>query len=185
MSKNVDIKSLNIDTTHSSVGFVVRHMVVSKVRGTFGAFKGTIAYDPARIERSTVEVEIDVNSIDTREPKRDAHLRSADFFDVEKFPTMTFHSTSVKRTDDDTLLVAGDLTLHGVTKPVTLVVDELGGGKDPWGNTRIGAQATTKINRQDFGISFNKTLDGGGVLVGDEIAITIDVEVVQKGDAAK
>ena len=178
MSKNVDIKSLNIDTTHSSVGFVVRHMVVSKVRGTFGAFKGTIAYDPARIERSTVEVEIDVNSIDTREPKRDAHLRSADFFDVEKFPTMTFQSTSVKRTDDDTLLVAGDLTLHGVTKPVTLVVDELGGGKDPWGNDRLAWSARVSLNRKDWGLNWNQVLEAGGLLVSEKIDIEIDIQAL-------
>jgi polyisoprenoid-binding protein YceI len=178
MSKNVDIKSLNIDTTHSSVGFVVRHMVVSKVRGTFGAFKGTIAYDPARIERSTVEVEIDVNSIDTREPKRDAHLRSADFFDVEKFPTMTFHSTSVARTSDDTLNVTGDLTLHGVTKPVTLVVDELGGGKDPWGNDRLAWSARVSLNRKEWGLNWNQVLEAGGLLVSEKIDIELEIQAL-------
>jgi polyisoprenoid-binding protein YceI len=178
MSKNVGIKSLNIDTTHSSVGFVVRHMVVSKVRGTFGGFKGTIAYDPQNVERSVVDVEIDVNSIDTREAKRDAHLRSADFFDVEKFPTMTFHSTSVARTSDDTLNVTGDLTLHGVTKPVTLVVDELGGGKDPWGNDRLAWSARVALNRKDWGLNWNQVLEAGGLLVSEKIDIEIEIQAL-------
>jgi polyisoprenoid-binding protein YceI len=178
MSKNVGIKSLTIDTTHSSVGFVVRHMIVSKVRGQFGAFKGTIAYDPARIERSTVEVEIDATSIDTREPKRDAHLRSADFFDVEKFPTLAFRSTSVKRTDDDTLEVAGDLTIHGVTRSVTLVVDELGGGKDPWGNDRLAWSGRLAINRKDFGLNWNQLLEAGGVLVSEKIDIELEIQAL-------
>jgi polyisoprenoid-binding protein YceI len=178
MSKNVGIKSLNIDTTHSSVGFVVRHMVVSKVRGTFGGFKGTIAYDPQNVERSVVDVEIDVNSVDTREAKRDAHLRSADFFDVEKFPTMTFHSTSISRTSDDTLNVTGDLTLHGVTKPVTLVVDELGGGKDPWGNDRLGWSARVSINRKDWGLNWNQVLEAGGLLVSEKIDIELEIQAL-------
>lgn len=178
MSKNVGIKSLNIDTQHSSVGFVVRHMVVSKVRGTFGAFKGTIAYDPQNVERSVVDVEIDVNSIDTREPKRDAHLRSADFFDVEKFPTMTFHSTGVQRTSDDTLNVTGDLTLHGVTKPVTLVVDELGGGKDPWGNDRLAWSARVALNRKEWGLNWNQVLEAGGLLVSEKIDIELEIQAL-------
>lgn len=178
MSKNVGIKSLTIDTTHSSVGFVVRHMIVSKVRGQFGAFKGTIAYDPARLERSTVEVEIDAASIDTREPKRDAHLRSADFFDVEKFPTLAFRSTGVKRTNDDTLEVTGDLTMHGVTRPVTLVVDELGGGKDPWGNDRLAWSARVSVNRKDWGLNWNQLLEAGGVLVSDKIDIELEIQAL-------
>lgn len=178
MSKNVGIKSLTIDSTHSSVGFVVRHMVVSKVRGTFANFKGTIAYDPARVERSTVEVEIDAASIDTREPKRDAHLRSADFFDVEKFPTLSFRSTSVKRTTDDTLAVAGDLTIHGVTRPVELVVDELGGGKDPWGNDRLAWSGRLAINRKDFGLNWNQLLEAGGLLVSEKIDIELEIQAL-------
>jgi polyisoprenoid-binding protein YceI len=176
MSKNIGIKSLTIDTTHSTVGFVVRHMVVSKVRGTFGAFKGTIAYDPANIERSVVDVEIDAASIDTREAKRDAHLRSADFFDVEQFPTLTFRSTGVKRTTDDTLAVAGDLTIHGVTRPVTLVVDELGGGKDPWGNDRLAWSGRLAVNRKDFGLNWNQLLEAGGVLVSEKIDIELEIQ---------
>jgi len=176
--KNLGIKSLTIDTTHSSVGFVVRHMVISKVRGQFGAFKGTIAYDPERIERSTVAVEIDATSIDTREPKRDAHLRSADFFDVEQFPTLSFHSTSVKRTTDDTLAVTGDLTIHGISKPVTLIVDELGGGKDPWGNDRVAWSGRLQISRKDFGLNWNQLLEAGGVLVSDKIDIELEIQAL-------
>jgi polyisoprenoid-binding protein YceI len=140
---------------------------------------------PANPTATIVEATIDTTSIDTRNEKRDEHLRSPDFLDTAKFPTMTFKSTKVEKAGDAWKL-AGDLTLHGVTKPVVLdVTNVTAPTKDPWGNTRIGASATTKISRQDFGIIFNKTLDGGGVLVGDEIAITIDVEVVQKGDGAK
>src|SRR5690242_14125384 len=131
------MKRLNIDTSHSSVQFIVRHMVVAKVRGSFSQFTGTIDYDAENVEASSVAVDIDVASIDTREPKRDAHLRSADFFDADNFPKLTFKSTGVKRTGEDALAVAGELTIHGVTKPVTLKVEELGGGKDPWGNQRL------------------------------------------------
>jgi polyisoprenoid-binding protein YceI len=139
--------------------------------------------DVANPTASVVEATIDTASVDTRNAKRDEHLRGPDFLDAAKFPTLTFKSTKVEKAGAAWKLT-GDLTLHGVTKPVVLdVTNVTPPTKDPWGNTRIGAQATTKINRQDFGIVFNKSLDGGGVLVGDEIAITIDVEVMKKGDA--
>ena len=174
-----------IDPAHTSVQFSVRHMMISNVRGEFTKVSGKATGDPATPTATTVEATIDAASIDTRNEKRDEHLRSPDFLDVAKFPTITFKSTKVEKAGDAWKL-AGDLTLHGVTKPVVLdVTNVTAPTKDPWGNTRIGASATTKVNRQDYGIVFNKTLDGGGVLVGDEIAITIDVEVVQKGDAAK
>ncbi len=169
-----------IDPAHTSVQFSVRHMMISNVRGEFTKLSGKVVGDPANPTATTVEATIDAASIDTRNEKRDEHLKSPDFLDVAKFPTLTFKSTKVEKAGD-TWKLTGDLTLHGVTKSVVLDVTNLTPPmKDPWGNTRVGAQAATKINRQDFGISFNKTLDGGGVLVGDEIAITIDVEVVQK-----
>lgn len=172
------MKRLTIDTTHSGVHFVVRHMVVSKVRGAFGQFSGTIDYDAENVERSRVAVEIDAASIDTREAKRDAHLRSADFFDVEHFPKLTFQSTAVKRTKDDTLAVTGDLTIHGVTRPVTLEVEELGGGKDPWGNQRLVWSAKTEINRKDFGLNWNQVLEAGGLLVSEKIAIELEIQAL-------
>lgn len=170
------MKRLNIDTAHSSVHFVVRHMVVSKVRGAFTKFSGTIAYDPERVEASTVAVEIDAASIDTREGKRDEHLRSADFFDVAQFPTLSFKSTSVERTKADRLAVKGELTIHGVTKAITLDVEEVGGGKDPWGNQRLAWEARATINRKDFGLNWNQILEAGGLLVSDKIEIEIDVQ---------
>jgi polyisoprenoid-binding protein YceI len=174
-----------IDPAHTSVQFSVRHMMISNVRGEFTKVAGKATGDVANPAAATVEATIDAASIDTRNEKRDEHLRSPDFLDVAKFPTITFKSTKVEKAGEGWKL-SGDLTLHGVTKPVVLdVTNVTPPTKDPWGNTRIGASATTKINRQDYGIVFNKTLDGGGVLVGDEIAITIDVEVMKKGEGAK
>ena len=167
----------DIDPSHTAVQFSVRHMMISNVRGEFTKLSGKATGDVANPTAATVEATIDAASIDTRDAKRDEHLRGADFLDTAKFPTITFKSTKVEKAGDAWKLT-GDLTLHGVTKPVVLdVTNVTPPTKDPWGNTRIGAQATTKINRRDFGIVFNKTLDGGGLLVGDEIAITIDVEV--------
>ncbi len=174
-----------IDAAHTSVQFSVRHMMISNVRGEFTKLSGTATGDVANPTAASVEATIDAASIDTRNEKRDEHLRTPDFLDTAKFPTITFKSTKVEKAGDAWKLT-GDLTMHGVTKPVVLdVTNVTAPTKDPWGNTRIGASATTKINRQDFGIVFNKTLDGGGVLVGDELAITVDVEVMKKGDAAK
>ncbi len=172
-----------IDPAHTAVQFSVRHMMISNVRGEFTKLSGRATGDVAHPTAATVEATIDAASIDTRNEKRDEHLRSPDFLDVAKFPTITFRSTKVEKAGAGWKLT-GDLTLHGVTKPVVLDVGNVTPPtKDPWGNMRIGAQASTTINRQDFGVSFNKALDGGGVLVGDEIAITIDVEVMKKGDA--
>ncbi len=170
-----------IDAAHSSVQFAVRHMMISNVRGEFTKLSGKAVGDPANPTATVVEATIEAASIDTRNQKRDDHLRNPDFLDVAKFPTITFKSTKVEQAGEAWKL-HGDLTLHGVTKPVVLdVTNVTAPTKDPWGNMRIGATATTKINRQDYGIVFNKTLDGGGVLVGDEITITIDVEVMKKG----
>jgi polyisoprenoid-binding protein YceI len=172
-----------IDPTHSSVQFSVRHMMVSNVRGEFGKFAGTIAADEANPAAARVEATIDSSSIDTRNEKRDEHLRSADFLDTGKFPTITFRSKKIEKAGA-AWKVTGDLTLHGVTREVVLDVDQpTAPVKDPWGALRSGTQARTKISRRDFGIAFNKALDGGGVLVGDEVTITIDVEVKQAAAA--
>ncbi|MEO7109561.1 MAG: YceI family protein [Polyangiaceae bacterium] len=170
----------DVDAAHTGAHFSVRHMMVSNVRGEIHVSGGSLTYDPAKPEASKLDVTIDVKTIDTREAKRDEHLKSADFFDAEKFPTITFKSKSVKK-DGKKLDVTGDLTIHGVTKEVVLHVDELHGpAKDPWGGTRIGATGATKINRKDFGLGWNVALETGGILVGEEISITIEAEFTQK-----
>lgn len=166
-----------IDAAHSQVEFGVRHMMISTVKGYFPGISGTITLDEETPSASSVEVTLDAASIDTRNKDRDAHLRSGDFFDVESHPTLTFRSTSVERSGDD-LTVVGDLTIRGVTRPVTLKAEELGRGIDPWGNPRVGFQARTTISRKDFGLTWNQALEAGGVLVGDEIRISIEVQAV-------
>jgi polyisoprenoid-binding protein YceI len=169
----------NIDGSHSTAEFSVRHLMITNVKGRFGTLSGTVDYDPEKPEASQIDVTIDATSVDTRDEKRDAHLRSPDFFDTEKFPTLTFKSTSVKKTDDG-FAATGDLTIHGVTKPVTLEVETPSAqSKDPWGNTRIGTSAHAKINRTDFGLNFNAALETGGVLVGEHVKISIEVSLVQ------
>ncbi len=167
-----------IDPAHSSAQFSVRHMMVSNVRGSFGGVTGTVEMDPKDLAKTRVEAEINVNNIDTREPKRDADLKSPNFFDVEKYPKMTFRSKRVDASGGKVKLI-GDLTIHGVTKEVTFDVEgpspEM---KTPMG-TRTGASATTKLNRKDFGLGWNRLLEGGGAVVGDEVTITLDVELVQ------
>jgi polyisoprenoid-binding protein YceI len=168
----------NFDPSHSSVGFSVRHLMISKVRGHFGKWEGTFDYDESDPTKSKLAVRIDAASIDTREEKRDAHLRSPDFFDVEKFPTLTFTSTRVERAGDD-LVVHGDLTIRDVTRAVQLKVESLGRSKDPWGGERAGFSASTSINRKDFGLHWNVALETGGVLVGEKIEISIEIEAVR------
>ena len=165
-----------IDASHSEVGFTVRHLMVSKVRGNFETFEGAIeiADDPLN---SKVHVEVDLNSINTRDEQRDGHLRSADFFEVEKFPKMTFTSSSVEAKGSD-YVVTGDLTIKGVTKVVTLDLEFNGVHPDPWGGTRSGFSAETEISRSDFGIDFSIPMDGGGVVVGDKIKVVLEVEAV-------
>ena len=170
-----------IDPAHTSVQFSVRHMMVSNVRGQFTKVSGTVHADDKDLTRSTIEATIDTGSIDTREAKRDEHLRSPDFLDVAKYPTMTFKSKKITKKGDGRYEVVGDLTLHGVTREVKLDVEGPSASvKDPRGGLRAGAQATTKLDRQDFGITWSKSLDGGGVVVGDEIGVTIDAEGVKK-----
>jgi polyisoprenoid-binding protein YceI len=169
-----------IDTTHSDVGFSVRHMVFAKVRGHFTKWTADLAFDPADPSKDAVNVSIDVGSIDTREAQRDGHLKSPDFLDAEKYPTITYKSTKVERAGDKKYAVMGDLTIHGVTKPVKLDVEELGGGKDPWGNQRVAFQAKTRVDRGEFGLKWNQALETGGVLVGENIDIEIDIEAIAK-----
>ena len=170
----------NIDPIHTTVEFKVRHMMISNVKGHFTGVTGVLTLDEQDITKSHVEASIDAASINTREPDRDTHLKSADFLDVEKFPKLTFASTRVTRTGDGELQVEGDLTIHGVTRKVTFAVEgPTPPGKDPWGNTRIGWTATTKINRKDFGLTWNTALETGGILVGDEVTITFDVEAIK------
>ncbi|HEY5147047.1 MAG TPA: YceI family protein [Polyangiaceae bacterium] len=169
-----------IDTTHSDVGFSVRHMVFAKVRGHFTKWTADLAFDPADPSKDAVNVSIDVGSIDTREAQRDGHLKSPDFLDAAKYPTITYKSTKVERAGDKKYAVMGDLTIHGVTKPVKLDVEELGGGKDPWGNQRIAFQAKTRVDRGEFGLKWNQALETGGVLVGEHIEIEIDIEAIAK-----
>jgi polyisoprenoid-binding protein YceI len=174
----------NIDADHSNIQFKVRHLMVSNVKGVFGKVQGTVDIDDKNIAKSKVAVTIDTESINTGVIKRDEHLKSADFFDVAKFPTMTFVSTKVAKNGKDKLKVTGDLTLHGVTRPVQLDVEgPSADSKDPWGKTRRGVSATTKINRKDFGLVWNKALETGGVVVGDEITISLEVEMIK--DQAK
>jgi len=169
-----------IDPQHSSAQFAVRHMAISTVRGAFSKVTGTITLDDKDITKSTVDVSIDVSTVDTREPARDNDLRSDKFFDVAHFPTMTFKSKKVEQTAPGKLKVTGDLTIRGVTKEVVLDVDgPTAPVKDPWGNQRVAVSATTKVNRQDYGVKWNATLDNGGVVVGDDVNITIDAELVK------
>jgi len=166
----------SIDPTHSEVGFSVRHLMVSKVKGSFKTFEGTITIADNPLE-SKAEVTIDASSIDTRDENRDTHLRSSDFFEVEKHPQITFSATGVRAAGND-YVVTGDLTIHGVTRSVDLDVEFNGVGPDPWGGTRGGFSGSTEITRSDFGIEFNMPLDGGGVVIGDKIKISIEVEAV-------
>ena len=163
-----------IDKDHTTVGFKIRHLF-SKVQGRFDQFEGTIEYEPGKPETWKTEAVIQVASINTNVAKRDNHLRSKDFFDVEKFPTMAFKSTAVKGDQ-----LEGVLSIHGVEKPVVLNLEVHGAGKDPWGNVRAGFTATTKINRKDFGLTWNEIVEGGQVLVGEEVEITLEVEGIEQ-----
>jgi polyisoprenoid-binding protein YceI len=169
-----------VDPNHSSAQFAVRHLGLSTVRGAFTKVTGKADLDDKDVTKSSVEVTIDTNSVDTRVPNRDNDLRSDHFFDVAKYPTITFKSKKVEQVAPGKLKITGDLTIHGTTKEVVLDVDgPTAPVKDPWGNQRIAASGTTKINRQDYGVKWNATMDNGGVVIGDDVDITIDVELVQ------
>ena len=169
-----------IDPAHSHVEFAVRHMMITTVKGRFGVVHGGVRIDDADPSKGEAEIEIDADSIDTREAQRDAHLKSADFFDVEKFPKLTFKSSRISDVKGDNFKLHGDLTIHGVTRPVTLDVTAEGRGKDPWGGERAGFTARTQIKRSDYGLTYNQALETGGFLVGDDIKISLDVELVKK-----
>jgi len=174
-----------IDRAHSAAQFSVRHMMVSTVRGHFGKLTGTIRYDAANPAAASVQAEVDVASIDTREPKRDAHLKSADFFDAANHPTMTFKSAKVDPAGPGKLKVTGDLNIRGTTRQVVFDVDGLTSPIKDRGGLRMGAAAAAKINRKDFGITWNRVLEAGGVTVGDEVTIMLDLELVQRAPAGK
>ena len=165
-----------LDGVHSTAGFAVRHMMVSKAKGQFNKLSGKLALDEKDVTKSSIEATIDVASVDTNNAKRDEHLRSPDFFDVEKFPSMTFKSTKVEKKGKDALKVTGELTMHGVTKTVVLDTTLSGPGTNPWGQVVRGVEAKTKVSRKDFGLTWNKALETGGALVGDEVEVTIDAE---------
>ncbi len=174
--------TLNIDPAHSEVSFQVRHLV-SQVRGRFNDFGGVIQMDPKNLAASSVDFHIKATSIDTNQPDRDKHLRTADFFDVAKYPEITFKSKSIAAAGKDKYNVTGTLTMHGVSKDVTLPVTYLGTVKDPFGGTRAGFELETTLDRKDYGIVWNKAIDNGGVMVGDEVKVSINLESVKKGEA--
>ena len=171
----------SVDPNHSQAGFAVKHMMVSTVHGSFNGLKGTVTYDPAHPDASKADLTIDATTLDTRNDMRDKDLKSDHFFDVAKFPTITFVSTKAESVAEGKLKITGDMTLHGVTKEVTWLVDGPAAAvKDPKGNRHTGATATTTINRKDFGLTWNKTLDGGGAMVGDTVDLSVEVELVEK-----
>jgi len=173
-----------IDSAHTTAEFTVRHMMITNVRGAFGKVTGMANWDGKDPSTASVDVVIDAASINTREPKRDAHLKSADFFDVKRFPTLTFKSTKFESAGPGKATMTGNLTMHGVTKSVTFdVTGPTPEIKDPGGNTRLGASATTTVSRKDFGLVWNQLLEGGGVVVSDDVRITIEVELVKKAGA--
>ncbi len=174
----------SLDMSHSEITFAVKHMMISTVRGKFNTFSGTVDFNESDPTLSTVDVSVDLASVDTRDAKRDGHLTSPDFFDVANYPTMTFKSTSVKKISDTQAKLTGDLTIRGVTKPVTLDVTYNGQAKSPWGMTSAGFSATGKLNRKDFGLEWNMALETGGVLVGEEVSIVIEAEIVKVAEAA-
>lgn len=170
----------DIDPAHSRLGFVARHAMVTKVRGSFTRFSGTVEIPPDDLTNAQVALSIDVASVDTGNEQRDGHLRTNDFFDIERFPTMTFASTAIEALGENRFRVTGDLTIKDVTKPVTLDVELTGAATDAFGNDRIGFEAATEINRKDFGVSWNAPLEAGGVLVSEKVTLELDVSAVRK-----
>jgi polyisoprenoid-binding protein YceI len=176
----------SIDPAHSSAHFVVRHMMIANVRGSFSKVEGAVEYDPENPAGSTIEATIEAASISTMDAQRDAHLRSADFLDVEKYPAITFRSKRIEPAGEGEVRVTGELTIHGVTREVSLKVEgPTPETKDPWGNVRLGASAATRIKRSDFGLTWNAALETGGFLVGDELKIELEIELVKSAAAAR
>lgn len=172
------VKTWKLDPAHSNVEFSVRHLMISTVRGRFSDVQGIVKTDDSDPSQGVVDVTVNAATIDTRESQRDAHLKSADFFDVERFPTITFRSTGIRAANDDAFKLSGDLTIHGVTREVVLDVTSEGRTRDPWGGERSGFSATTKIKRSDFGLTWNQLLEAGGVAVSDEVRISIDAQLI-------
>jgi polyisoprenoid-binding protein YceI len=181
MTTQIAVSTWNIDASHSIAEFAVKHMMISTVKGRFGTLEGVIEADEANPLVSSVRASIDVASIETKDEQRDAHLRSDDFFNAEKFPKITFVSKRVERVDAENYRVIGDLTIRDVTKEVVLDTEFEGQVADPWGNQRAGFTATTQINRGDFGVNFNGLLETGGVIVSDKVKITLHIEAVRAG----
>jgi polyisoprenoid-binding protein YceI len=175
----MNTNSWNIDATHSGINFSIRHMVVSKVRGRFTRYSGTVGLDDGDLTRSVVDVTIDASSVDTGTPQRDTHLRSADFFDADKYPELRFQSRRIEKIEASRYRVVGDLTIRDVTREVSLDVEYGGRARDPWGNERIGFIATTSLDRKDFGLQWNQVLEAGGVLVGDRVDVELEVQAVR------
>jgi len=174
-----------IDPAHSSAQFVVRHMMITNVRGAFSSVQGALEYDANNPQESRVDVTIDTAKINTLDEQRDSHLKSPDFLDVAQYPTITFKSRKIARTGDDEWKITGDLTIHGVTKEVVLTTEgPTPEGKDPFGNTRIGASASTKIKRSDFGLTWNAALETGGILIGDDVKIELEISAIRAETAA-
>ena len=174
------VSTWNIDPAHSVAEFKVKHMMISNVKGQFAKVSGTLTLDESELTNSRIDALIEAASIETRDAQRDAHLKSPDFFDVEKFPTLAFKSSRISLVRDGELAVDGDLTIRGLTRKVTFNMEgPTPPAKDPWGNTRVAVSATTKINRKDFGLTWNAALETGGILVGDEVTITLDIQFVK------
>lgn len=165
-----------VDAVHSSIDFSIKHLVIAKVKGNFQSIEATIEADPEDLTTADIEFTVDIASIDTRNADRDNHLRSADFFDIEKYPKLTFKSTKIVKTDDGEYDVTGDLSLHGVTRPETFKITYEGTAKDPWGNEKVGFSGTGTINREDYGLTYNAALETGGVLLGSKVNVTIEIE---------
>jgi len=174
------VSTWNLDAAHSTAEFKVKHMMISNVKGNFSGLSGTLQLDETDYTHSTAEAAVPVATLSTGDAQRDGHLKSADFFDAEKFPAFTFKTTNIDSKGGADYAVTGDLTLHGVTKPVTFAVEDVSEpSKDPWGNQRIGLSATAKINRKDFGLTWNATLEAGGVLVGEDVTISLEVQFIK------
>jgi polyisoprenoid-binding protein YceI len=181
---SANASTYDVDASHSNVGFTIRHLV-SKVSGSFGDYSASFSFDEKSPEKSSGAFTIKASSITTQNDKRDEHLRGEDFFDVKKFPEITFKSTKVAKTGKNKFKLSGDMTMHGVTKPVTFEMEYLGQAKDPWGNQRAGFEAMAKIKRKEFGLTWNKVLDAGGVMIGDDVELKLQIEAIMKAEATE
>ena len=184
LTQDTALQTFTVDSAHSRAGFTVRHMGFSKVRGRFEQFEATLHVDPSDLTTLEAEATIQTKSVNTGDPKRDEHLRSADFFEAETYPTLTFKSTGVRNVNGRRFTLVGDLTMHGVTKEVELAAEYLGEGTDPWGGTRVAFEAVTTVNRKEFGLNWNAVLEAGGLLVSEEVEIQLEIQAIQQQDTA-